>query len=58
MKTQATRANPAQVRLHISRQRDLGEQMIGDHDEPSALEFVVTFVLVIAVLFANARGWM
>jgi hypothetical protein len=57
-RAQATKASRPQVLLHISRQRNLGEQMIPDHDRPRALDLVVTAVLVLAVLFANARGWM
>lgn len=55
---QATKASPAQVRLHIARQRALGERMVGDHDGPRAFELFVTAVIVLAVLFAHGRGWL
>lgn len=58
MKTQATKATPAQVRLHISRQKALGELMIGEHDRPRVYELAVTLLLVVCVLVANARGWL
>lgn len=58
MKTQATKASPAQVRQHIQRQRCLGERMIGDNDEPRPFELFVTAVVVLAVLFGHARGWL
>lgn len=58
MKTQATKATRPQVMMHIARQRNLGELMIGDHDRPRWFELAVTAVLVVAVLFANGRGWL
>jgi hypothetical protein len=58
MKTQATKATPAQVRLHISRQKALGERMIGENDRPRLVELAVTILLVACVLVANSRGWL
>jgi hypothetical protein len=55
---QATRANRAQVFLHISRQRALGANMLRGSDRPRVIELVVTAVLVITILFAHARGWL
>lgn len=55
---QATKAIRPQVLLHISRQRNLGERMIQDHDSPRWSELAVTAVLVLAVLFGHARGWL
>lgn len=57
-RVQATKASHELVRLHIERQKNLGELMIGDHDRPRWFELVVTAVLVLSVLFANARGWL
>lgn len=55
---QATRANSALVRLHIARQRALGPNMIRGSDQPRTVELLVCAVLIIAVLFANGRGWL
>lgn len=51
-RAQATRANPAQVDLHLLRQRKLGERMIGDNDRPRAIELAVTAILVVIVICA------
>lgn len=48
---QATKANRAQVELHIRRQRALGERMIGDWDKPTRLELAVTGLALLAVTF-------
>lgn len=48
---QATKANPAQVDLHIQRQRRLGERMIGDWDKPTWLELTVTGLVLLALAF-------
>jgi hypothetical protein len=58
MKTQATKATQAKVRLHIARQRAMGERMIGDHDSPRWLELFVTAIMVVCVLVAESRGWI
>lgn len=58
MKTQATKATRAQVEHHIERQRALGEGLIDDTDEPTALDLIVTAMFVLAVLAAWAMGWM
>lgn len=50
MRRQATKANPAQVALHIARQRRLGERMIGDNDKPTKLELAVTGLAIIAMI--------
>ena len=57
-RAQATKASRPQVLLHISRQRNLGERMIGDRDQPKPFELLVCAVLVLAVLFCNARGYL
>lgn len=57
-KPMATKGTRPEVLLHISRQRTLGERLIGDHDRPRMLDLVVTTVLVLAVLFSYARGWI
>lgn len=49
MKRQATRANRAQVELHIERQRALGESMIDDDDKPEPIEFLITALVLIAL---------
>lgn len=54
MKKQATKANAAQVELHIERQKHLGELAIDDRDEPTTLELIVTliiFAICIAVMY-------
>jgi len=58
MKAQATKATRPQVLLHINRQRILGQNMLPSADKPSAIELIATAAMVIAVLFANARGWL
>lgn len=51
MRKQATKANRAQVELHIRRQRRLGERMIGDNDKPTRLELAVTGLVIAAIVF-------
>lgn len=46
MKKQATKANTAQVELHIERQKSLGERAIDDIDEPRAIELIVTAICI------------
>lgn len=46
MRKQATKANPAQVELHIERQKNLGERAIDDIDEPKAIELIVTAICI------------
>jgi len=55
---QATKANRAQIYLHIERQRALGESLIDDDDEPTWFELAATAMVVLAVLAAWAMGWM
>lgn len=58
MKTQATRANRAQVEQHIRRQRDLGERMIGGHDRARLPELWITgCALAGLIVSAWLRGW-
>lgn len=47
MRKQATKANPAQVELHIERQQHLGERAIDDRDEPTTLELIVTAIVTV-----------
>lgn len=58
MKTQATKNSRAKVELHIERQKKLGERMIHDNDEPTAIDLIVTGMFVLAVLAAWAMGWI
>lgn len=57
MKRQATKDNRAQVELHIARQRNLGERMLGDNDKPSRWDLLVTLLAVGLVLFGTFKGW-
>ena len=56
-KQQATKANRAQVELHVERQRTLGERMIGDHDNARAWELIATLAVIGLILFGTFRGW-
>jgi hypothetical protein len=56
-KQQATKANRAQVELHVERQRTLGERMIGDHDLPSRWDLLATLAIIGFILFGTFRGW-
>lgn len=56
-KRQADKANQAQVELHIQRQKELGELMIGDDDEPSKWDLLATVLVVGVVLYGTFRGW-
>ena len=59
MKRQADRVNPARVRLHIQRQRALGERMVGEQDYSSWPELLTTTVMILAMLIYSAyRGWI
>lgn len=50
-RSQAEKANRAQVDLHIQRQKELGELMIHDDDEPTWVELVaVAIIVTVAVL--------
>lgn len=56
MSRQATRANQAQIQLHIRRQRTLGERMIGDNDNPRGWELAASaFFLGLALI---GMWWM
>lgn len=54
---QATKANRAQVLLHISRQRNLGARMIGDNDSPTRWDFIAMLATVALIAFGSLRGW-
>lgn len=57
MKKQADKASPVQVDLHIERQKNLGERMIGDNDQPSRWDLLATIAMVGLVLFGTFKGW-
>lgn len=58
MKSQATKANRAQVEQHIRRQRDLGECMIGGPDRVRFPELWITgCALAGLIISAWMRGW-
>lgn len=46
---QAEKANRAQVELHCQRQKELGDRMIHDDDEPTWVELVATAIIVVVV---------
>lgn len=56
---QATKDSQAQVELHVARQKELGELMLRDDDEPGALELLVTAVIAVAAAFVlgKVKGW-
>ncbi len=59
-KLSAERCTDAQRELHVARQRNLGERMIGDHDRPRRIELVVSgvlFVAMVAVAAAHYFKW-
>lgn len=56
-KPMATRANHAQVQLHISRQRALGERLIGDHDKPRRIDLAATLIVLGAIVIGSFAGW-
>jgi len=59
MKKQAVKCSEPHVKLHIKRQRALGEKMVGEHDMPRPIEMlVVTAVVLLALFFAAHRGWI
>lgn len=57
MKNQATKDNRAQVELHIGRQTQLGERMIGDNDRPKRWELIVTLAVIVILGFGTMKGW-
>lgn len=58
-KHQATKASPAEIRMHIVRQRFLGERMIGDGNYSRIPEILATSAALLAMLFYSAhRGWL
>lgn len=57
MKRQATKDSPAQVELHIERQRHLGERMIGDTDQPRLWDLLGTLAVVALIFVGTLRGW-
>lgn len=50
MRKHAERCTTNHVHLHIARQRNLGERMIGDHDKPRRIELVVCAALLVALV--------
>lgn len=56
-KQQATKDNRAQVELHIARQKELGELMIHDDDQPTGWDFLATVAIVGLILFGTFKGW-
>lgn len=57
MKRQADRATPIQIDLHAQRQRNLGERMLKDRDQPSRWDFLATLAMVVMIGFGSLRGW-
>ncbi len=47
---QAERATPSHVGLHIKRQRQLGERMIGDHDRPRKWDLLISLGALLVIL--------
>lgn len=60
MKTkQATKATPEGVRLHIVRQRFLGERMVGERKYSRIPETLAATAGLLAMLFYSVyRGWI
>lgn len=57
MRPQAERATPAQVNLHIARQRVLGQNAIPDSDKPSKWDLLATLAVVVLIGFGSLKGW-
>lgn len=57
MKPQATKAAPAQVRLHINRQRALGQNSIPGSDKPSKWDLLATLAVIALIGFGSLKGW-
>lgn len=58
-KHQATKASPAEIRLHIVRQRFLGERMIGDGKYSRIPETLATAAgLLVMLVYSVYRGWV
>lgn len=58
-KHQATKASPAEVRLHIVRQRFLGERMIGGRAYSGLPKVLATSGALLAMLVYSAHmGWL
>lgn len=58
-KHQATKASAPQIRLHIVRQRFLGERMIGEREYTRLPEILVTAAVLLAMLvYSVYRGWL
>lgn len=58
-KHQATKAETPQIRLHIVRQRFLGERMIGERAYSRLPEVLATVTALLAMLVYSAhRGWL
>nr|WP_294974958.1 hypothetical protein [uncultured Pseudomonas sp.] len=57
MKRQATKATTAEIELHIERQRELGELMIGDVDKIRPIELAVTAIALALTFLDYKYGW-
>lgn len=55
MKSQATKASPTQVHMHIRRQRALGSRLIGDNDSPRRIELLATALGLLILLLIHMR---
>jgi len=52
------RNGPRDQQIHdASRQRNLGDRMIGDDDKPSKWDLLATISMVGLVFFGTLRGW-
>lgn len=56
-KVQAERATPAQVNLHIARQRVLGQNAIPGSDKPSKWDLLATLAVIALIGFGSLKGW-
>lgn len=58
-KHQATKASTPQIRLHIVRQRFLGERMIGEREYSRLPQILATAAGLLAMIVYSAyRGWI
>lgn len=57
MRRQATRANSAQVDLHIQRQKALGQNAIPGSDKPSKWDLLATLAMVVLIGYGSLKGW-
>lgn len=54
MRKQAERCTTNHVHLHIARQRNLGERLIGDHDRPRRADLAVSSIAVVVLVAVSA----